>query len=159
VDPVIQRNGYFGHSENILLAMVTDHRQPIRELGYRRITAARSENPSSRGIRQFRVPTLNLEADDYIDLVAWQDIDRQAPPVMDNISDKQIRGFLNSSEDVVVLPHFPCHTQAVERCVKLVTESSAAVCGQQQRDGFIRSRIESRKIMKTFNTKSEYRLS
>lgn len=159
VDPVIQRNGYFCHSENILLAMVTDDRQHIRELGHRRIMAARCENPLSTGIRQFRVPTLNLEAGDYIELVTWKDIDRHSPPVMDNISDQQIRGFFNNSDDVVVLPHFPCHTQAVERCVKLVTESSAAVTGEHQRDGFIRSRIESRKIMKTFNTKSEYRLS
>ena len=95
----------------------------------------------------------------YVDLLTWQDIDRQAPPLMNNISDEQIRGFVNNSEDMVVLLNFPCHTQAVERCVKLVTESSAAVCGQQQRDGFIRSRIKSRKIMKTFNTKCDYRLS
>jgi len=91
VDPVIQRNGYFGHSENILLAMVTDDRQPIRELGHRRIMAARCENPSFTGIRQYRVPSLNLAAGDYIDLVAWEDIDRHSPPVMDNISDEQIR--------------------------------------------------------------------
>ena len=64
VDPVIQRNGYFGHSENILLAMVTEDRQHIRELAHRRIIAARCEHPSSTRIRQFRVPTLNLEAED-----------------------------------------------------------------------------------------------
>ena len=32
---------------------------------------------------------------------------------------------------------FPCHTQAVERCVKLVTEASAAVC-EKDRDGWIK---------------------
>ena len=120
-------------------------------------------------IRQFRVPTLNLQAEDYIDRVVWQDIDRYAPPVnvMNNLSDEQIRAFVTNqnvrtnqnSQNVVAVQHFPCHTQAVERCVKLVTESSSAVCGEQQRDGFIRSRIESRKIMNTFDTKSEYRLS
>ena len=157
VDPVIQRNGFFGHSENILLAMITDSRKHIRELAHRRIIAARMEHSSSALVRQFRVPVLNFGAEDYVDLVAWQDIDRHAPPVMDGFSDQQIRGFVANSDDVVTLEHFPCHTQAVERHVKLVTESSAAVCGQQQRDGFIRSRIESRRVMKTFNTKSQYR--
>ena len=40
VDPVIQRNGYFGTSENILIVMFTDDRLEIREVGYRRIVAA-----------------------------------------------------------------------------------------------------------------------
>jgi len=66
---VIQRNGYFGHSEKIPLAMVADNRQPIRELGHRRNMAARCENSSSTGIRQFHVLTFNLAAGDYFDLV------------------------------------------------------------------------------------------
>src|SRR6218665_1387541 len=47
-------------------------------------------------------------------------------------------------------------TQVVERCVKVVTEASAAVCGVKARGGFIRPRLESRRIMPTFNTKKEY---
>ena len=42
VDPVIQRNSYFAHPENVLLAMVTDSQQHIRKLGARRILKARS---------------------------------------------------------------------------------------------------------------------
>lgn len=53
---------------------------------------------------------------------------------------------------------FPCHTQAVERAVKLVTDASTAVCGESARDGFIRARIELRAIMPSFNTKKEYKL-
>lgn len=53
---------------------------------------------------------------------------------------------------------FMCHTQAVERAVKLVTDASTAVCGESARDGFIRARIESRAIMPSFNTKKEYKL-
>ena len=36
------------------------------------------------------------------------------------------------------VPNYPCHTQSVERGVKLVSEASQAVNGQAQRDGFIR---------------------
>lgn len=110
-------------------------------------------------IRQFRVPALNFDANGYMDLVSWQDIDRHDPPILSNYSEKQIRAFINKADtNVIQLPHFPCHTesfQIAERCIKLVTEASAAVFGQEQRDGFFRARLESR----TFNSKAEYRLS
>jgi len=40
VDTVIQRNGYYAHHENIILSMITDDRETIRELGLRRILKA-----------------------------------------------------------------------------------------------------------------------
>lgn len=49
-----------------------------------------------------------------------------------------------------------CHTQAVERCVKLVTEASSLVCSSDARDGLIRSRIESRQKMPSFETKRQF---
>ncbi|KAK4879050.1 hypothetical protein RN001_004865 [Aquatica leii] len=58
-------------------------------------------------------------------------------------------------EEIEILK-FPCHTQAVERCIKLVTEASSLVCGAEARDGFIRARISSRTAMPKFNTKSEF---
>ena len=51
---------------------------------------------------------------------------------------------------------FPCHTQGVERCIKLVTEASVEVCGYDGRDGYIRARFASRQIMPSFNTKSQF---
>src|SRR6218665_1965551 len=54
---------------------------------------------------------------------------------------------------------YSCHTQSVQRCVKIVTEASLALCGQPARDGFIRSRLEARNIITAFNTKSDYRVS
>ena len=43
--------------------------------------------------------------------------------------------------DVCAIAQFPCHTQDTERCIRLVTEASAAVCGEAARNGFIRARI------------------
>src|SRR6218665_2591838 len=42
VDPVRQRNSYFAHPENLLIAMATDERPHIRQLALRRVLAARS---------------------------------------------------------------------------------------------------------------------
>ena len=47
--------------------------------------------------------------------------------------------------------------QAVERCVKLVTEASTLVCGQNFRDSFIRPKIESRLKLPSFETKQQFK--
>ena len=33
IDPVLHRNSYFAHPENMILAMMTDHRPHVGELG------------------------------------------------------------------------------------------------------------------------------
>jgi len=79
-DPVIARNVHFCNSENNFLAMLADESDHVRELGCMRILAARKEN-SSKTLQQFRVPTVNFEARDYIDLVNWNNEDRCEPPM------------------------------------------------------------------------------
>ena len=160
VDPVIQRNGYFGHPENILLTMLTDERSAIRELGLRRIMRARASKTRLRGVRCFEVPTLNFDAAEYIDMINWQNCVITEPPATKSLSDEELESLVRTPETPVVqFPRFPCHTQAVERSVKAVTEASIAVMGQEARDGFIRSRINARAIMPTFETKNQYRTS
>lgn len=162
VDVVIQRNGYFAHVENLLLSMLYDDRAHIRKLACRRVIAARKNSKNSVTVRKFRIPKINMEASDYTDLILWTDnnVERLEPPMLKNFSDEVLEKFGKSEEDSAFfmdLPRFPCHTQGTERCVKLVTEASALVCGEERRDGFIRSRLESRYIMKSFNTKSEFK--
>ncbi|GBP63060.1 hypothetical protein EVAR_87432_1 [Eumeta japonica] len=59
VDDVIQRNGYFGHPENVLIAMLGDDMESIRELTYQQITKARSDN--APGLRTFKTRYDRLE--------------------------------------------------------------------------------------------------
>ena len=51
---------------------------------------------------------------------------------------------------------FPCHSQAVERHIKLFTEASATVCDQETRDGFIRTQIPSRKEIPKFESNQQF---
>lgn len=60
VDPVIQRNGYFAHPENLLLSMLTDTQQHIRELAARCILKARSIEENV--LRLFEIPSINFDA-------------------------------------------------------------------------------------------------
>ena len=160
VDPVLQRNGFFGHPENMLLSMITDDRRHVRELGLRRIMRARANKQPKRpknGIRVFQVPTFNMDAEDYIELIDWQSGTVTEPPVTKLLSDNELESFVSSGETPIIeFPRFPCHTQAVERCAKNVTEASKAVMGQEARDGFIRARNAARMVMPVFNTKQEY---
>lgn len=70
-------------------------------------------------------------------------------------SDTEI-SILITSGALMDFEKYPCHTQAVERCVKLVTEASLALCGPEARDGFIRTRIKARQDIPVFDTKSQY---
>ena len=110
-------------------------------------TCARSERTPE--IRQFKIPSLNFGATDYIDIIDWKHVAAAEPPLTVHTSKDELQKFVSNREvirkvPIIDFPKFPCHTQAFERCVKLVTDASAAVCGTDSRDGFIRVRIESR---------------
>lgn len=161
IDPVIERNSFFCHPENMLLTMITDERLHIRELGFRRVLKARSvENNSKSAVRIFHTPTLNFEAKDYSELIDWSKCKVSPPPMMRKLTTETISTYLrNKTLPEFEFMNFPCHTQAVERCVKLVTEASDKVCGQDNRDGFIRTTMLSRSVMPKFGHKSEFKPS
>ena len=118
VDPVISRNAYYAHPENLLLAMISDDRPHIRTLGLHRIMKARSMTPSENEttIRKFLVPELNFNANDYSEIIDWQKCLLTEPPITVAISDETLEKMILKRE-VPELNKFPCHTQAVERYV------------------------------------------
>ena len=163
IDPVIQRNGYFAAPENLLLGLLTDKRKNIRELALRRILKARTIH--NDGIRKFKIPVINFDANDYVDLISWHNCEIIEPPMIQQFEEDELRHLVEiTSENCtetdlpIKFSQFPCHTQAVERMVKLVTEASSVVCGETARDGFIMTKIESQKLMSSFETKKQFRL-
>ena len=99
-----------------------------------------------------------MDATDYFELINWQDTEISEPPLTADVTDDEIRLFVKSAgQSTIDFDRLPCDTQSVERCVKIVTEASLAVCGEHSRDGFIRSRLEARRVVPVFNTKSDYR--
>ena len=136
--------------------MLTDVRPNIRELGLRRILKARKNVLPS--VRVFKVLSLNLSAKDYVDLIDWHATGTiNEPPITFGILEEKLLQFINQKETPsVTFPRLPCHTQAVERCVKTVTEAYGAVCGVDQQNGYIKVQLESRGLMPFFNTKRDY---
>lgn len=166
LDPVIQRNGYFAAAENLLLSMLCDERKNVRELGLQRGLKARTE--SRGGVRKFKVPKINFDAKDYIDMISWAENDVTELPLVKHVSIDSLKDFIrktseaqpNSKVDPLIdFPRLPCHTQAVERAVKLVTESAQNVCGSIAREGYIRAKIDSRENMPKFDTKKQFNVS
>jgi hypothetical protein len=155
VDGVISRNAFFAHPENILLSMLTDERNYIRLLAIRRILKARENK--QEGIRRFTVPVIKFEAKDYTDLIDWHQSVVTEPPMLRAVSNEDFRNILKEKISLLEIKEFPCHSQAVERAVKIVTDASASVVGQIERDGLIRAKLESQRIIPSFESKSKYK--
>jgi hypothetical protein len=151
-------NAYFAHPENLLLAMVTDERYHIRELRLRRIIKAKQLISESDSIRIFKPPNLNFEAKDYIEIIKCHTSTLTPSPLLGTLTNQEIKQYVsNDMKPVVSIYNFPCHTQAVERCVKkLETDASSKVCGHSSRDGYIRTTLLSRSVMPTFSHKSDF---
>ena len=53
------------------------------------------------------------------------------------------------------VPYYSGHTQPIERAVKEVTAASCKVFGEERRDGWVRSRAESRSVMPKVSSKKD----
>ncbi|GBM12727.1 hypothetical protein AVEN_228519-1 [Araneus ventricosus] len=127
VDPIIQRNAFFAHAKNVLLAMLVDERKHIWELGHRRILKARQFVPKKKTVRNFVPPKINFQASDYTEIINWNSCVVYSPPMLRDLNE-DIKSLINSETTPIrEIQKFPCHTQAGERCIKLVTEASSCL--------------------------------
>ena len=79
------------------------------------------------------------------------------PPIFAKLSEGDLQSVIDGhAVSVMDMDKFPCHTQSVERCVKLVTEAASAVCGPEARHGFIRCKLQARALMPKFESKLDY---
>jgi len=162
---VLQRNAYFAHSENVILGMLAEDDENIHRRAVDKILELRSEASattdmesstleSSRKdvVRQLKVPKINVEATHFYELTNLDSIKNiSQPPTMTDLDDTLISQMLTKP---LVLQH-PCHNQAVERHVKLITEAALVVTGYEKRDGMIRKKIQSRLLISKFDSKQQ----
>jgi len=77
------------------------------------------------------------------------------PPLTKHLTVEQVDNFVENPLTLCI----PCHSQGVERCVKLVTEACGAVYGKDARDGYIRAVFKSRHFIPNFRSKQDYTVS
>ncbi|GBM08129.1 hypothetical protein AVEN_214460-1 [Araneus ventricosus] len=102
---------------------------------------------------------LNFKAQEFSKIFNWMDYDLSSPPLLKDISDDEIKSHIQSDSVpnwIIIFKTFPVHRQAVEGCVKLVTEASGNVCGAESKDGFIITTLLSRSTMPNFAHKSDF---
>ena len=73
---------------------------------------------------------LNFKAQIYCDMVDWDKEQVTEPPLTMELDDRQL---LDIIEKPLHLPHYPCHTQHVERIVPVVTEAAMQRVGYENR--------------------------
>ena len=83
---IVKRGAYFAHQEKVLIAMISDNNVTIRELGFWQILKARQESEETSRhpsiIRQFKVPEINIKAENYTELLHWEsDHQPTEPPI------------------------------------------------------------------------------
>ena len=154
---VLQTNGFWSHPENILISMLTDSCRSVREKAVNCILTHRYSSINTIDTlfepRKFIVPKINFGADCYWNLV---DIDTTLitePPLTTLVSDQDLQSAI---EKALIFPPYPCHSQAVERWVKEVTQASQKRYGQQSRHRFILNRARCREEYPVFNRKQDY---
>ena len=135
--PVIQRNAYWAHHENVLLALLADSDTCNRELAIKRVTTIRQASQSSKqDVRSFRVPKVDQNMQNLKDRLPPMERSLTEPPLIKEISTEELNKFARNPLTIKI----PCHSQGVERCIKMVTEVSQQVYGKDSRDGYIRAK-------------------
>ena len=100
--------------------------------------------------RKLKVPFINKKVILYHKLVhaCFED----EPPLLHHLTNDELKSVRQK-------PMFfkqPCHNQAVERHIKLVTQASANVAGFERGYGLICQKINSRSLMKKFEFKNQF---
>ena len=108
---------------------------------------------ASSQVRPYTIPKISFEASEYLDLIDCEAEKLSEPPLMMLLTNEQLTAIQDSPLKVA---DYPCHIQAVERAVCVVTEASASVIGQDARDGFVIQRIQSQKELIMHATKKDF---
>ena len=130
--------------------MLADLSTRNRQIAIGRIIAIRNASDTSeQTLRTFQVPKISQEAMQLIDLLPSMGDCTTEPPLLKDFSKEELQKFAENP----LLVRVPCHSQAVERCTKLVSEASKQVYGKESRDGYVKATIKSRKIMPAYKSK------
>ena len=88
-------------------------------------------------------------------MIEWEKEAIHPPPILQEITDDDL---ICGIEKILQIPRFFCHTQNVERGVKIVTEASSKVFGYEERHGYILPTLHSRSKLTKFDTKRDYQV-
>lgn len=92
--------------------------------------------------RKFVVPQINFTATTYFSMINFSELEITAPLLIADFNKESLKE-LYKSDIGKTISKIPCHSQAVERHVKIVTESASSVT-DLNRHGFILNKLSLR---------------
>jgi len=120
------RNSFFAHPENILVGALYSLDLENRKFAVRKILEKRANEEGS--LRVFRTPScINFTANSLRELLPeaeWSQLPFTSPPILSDLTNAQIQGILEGQDPPLLHCEAPCHSQSVERAVKLMAEAT-----------------------------------
>ena len=138
---------------------MTDVNLNVRKSALEKILLAREEAFNNKKLKpRCKLPDINFSAENYYEMIDWTKNTFISPPILKNITNQELIYNLSSTEVFTdwSFCEYPCHTVAVERMVKLVTEASKKVCGEENRNNFMNATLTSREIFQRFDSKKQF---
>lgn len=159
INPVIQNNCYFAHSENVLFTMLFDDRKEIRRLALKKILYFRDNLCDSTMLRKYVKPKINFDCTDYVRMI---DLENKTllsePPFTRKIPYEHLQQYLEDVDDEdppLQDPLIPCHIQGTERHVQLLA-SVAKRSIDKNREGIMASVSEGRNKLPRMETRKDF---
>ena len=114
-------------------------------------------SPEKENQRKFKVPILNFKATDFESIIDWEKTEVSIPPILRDLTLQELEDFeKNGTKLESEIRLIPSHTQAVERCVQLVTSASSSTCSPESRTRKILNTLYSREKMESFSSKKYF---
>lgn len=156
---VVNNNSYYAHSENVLLSMLFDTRNVIRDSDLTKILYFRDKLNDSSKIREYKKPIINYNCTDYTNMINLDD-DKilSEPPFTRDIPYEHLLEFLHFEGDELPLPDLgiSSHIQGTERHVQLLTNVSRRVV-DKNREGVMSATIECRYKTPRLESKQDFK--
>ena len=152
----VQRNAFFALADNILGCMLADQDELVRKRAISLITEIRENKPPVFDLNR-TVPTLNWDANHYSNMIDWKNLSwaELCEPAM--TQEMSLSEHDTAKEEPLILEKLYCHTQCVERAVKLVSASAMHMYLKDDRHGSILAGIDSRQKRKKNDVKESYK--
>lgn len=163
VRQVAQNNAFFAHREQVVLSMLSDENENTRKMAVDLIFRARrslSNNKTKRiVVRKLKLPQLIPDARYYYEMIQINDEESLEPPFTKRLDEEELRECIKDADVIRKwIGKIPCHSQAVERAVKLTSSTSTVVMGENKRNAIIHTKIAAQKALPRSESKQDYTL-
>lgn len=140
--------------------MISDNDPDIRKRGYETILRSREIDApmglDSANVRLYEHPQILFDCEEYYEMIDWNEPFTE-PPFTRNISYEELTALAENGEIITEeIREVPCHSQATERHVKLVTEVSSRFTTHKRREGAAAVTIQGREKRPKFDSKQNF---